>query len=268
MSVVESHPWLSGVRPSSGASLRLFCFPYAGASARVFASWADGLAAPVQVCPVEYPGRGSRMRESACRSLGDLTRMMLEGMAGCFDSPFAFFGHSMGALVAFELTHLLRARLGVQPAALLVSGCRGPQVSPREDPTYSLPDDPFVEALRVLNGTPAAVLESREALEFLMPILRADFEVVQTYRYEARPKLSIPLAAFGGTADSHVLECDLDAWRDMTTARFTRDMLSGSHFFLNESQPALLTHIAAVLASASSTRSSCLLARTLESVAR
>src|SRR5262249_38862246 len=144
------------------------------------------------------------------------------GMADCFDRPFALFGHSMGALVAFELTHLLRASLGVQPAALLVSGCRGPQVPPREVPTYNLPDDAFVEALRVLNGTPAAVLESREALEFLTPILRADFEAVQTYRYEARPRLSVPIAAFGGTTDAHVLECDVDAWRDMTRGRFTR----------------------------------------------
>jgi medium-chain acyl-[acyl-carrier-protein] hydrolase len=248
MSELESNPWLSGVRVRTPGRLRLFCFPYAGAGTPVFSSWTDELPAWVQVCPVQYPGRGPRMREPAFRTIAPLVHAMLAGMADCFDRPFAFFGHSMGALVAFELTHVLRDRFGVQPIVLVLSGCRAPQIPPREPPTYNLPDDEFVEALRVLNGTPPELLANRDCLDVLLPILRADFEAVQTYVSGPKRKLAVPIVAFGGAEDSEVLCDDLEAWRDVTLAPFTRETLSGGHFFLTTSQQALLARVRTVLA--------------------
>ena len=236
--------WFTFPRPNPHASLRLFCFPYAGGRASVFRLWPDNLPSTIEVCAVELPARGRRIKEHPIARLAPLAQSIAHSLPLCFDKPFVFFGHSMGALLSFEVARQLRRQYGRQPVQLIVSGRRAPQVPDKDPPTNSLPESDFVAELRRLNGTPKEVLEHAELLEFMLPILRADFEVNETYDYVAEPPLSCPITACGGLQDREVSRPDLDAWREQTNASFVLRMFPGDHFFLNAYQPLFLRSLA------------------------
>jgi medium-chain acyl-[acyl-carrier-protein] hydrolase len=164
------------------------------------------------------------------------------------DRPFALYGHSMGALIAYELARRLREAGRAEPVHLFVSGCRAPQLADTRDVTYDLPDPEFIEELRRLKGTPSEVLEHEELLRLVLPLLRADFAVAQTYRYSEGPPLGCPLTAVGGLQDEEVTREQLTPWREMTTGAFSLHMLPGDHFFLHTSQDVLLEIITRQLA--------------------
>lgn len=243
MSTAETNSWIAGRRPSPGAAVRLFCFPYAGGGASVFGTWAAALPAAVEVCPVQYPGRGSRIAEAPFRTIDSLARAALPALAPLLDRPFAFFGHSMGALVAFELARLLAAE-GRSPAQLFVSAHRAPQLPDPDEPLHQLPDAELVERLRELNGTPPEVLAHAELLQLLLPLLRADFEACETYQYAPGAPLPCPISAFGGLRDPHVSREMLDAWGAQTSDGLTVRMFPGDHFFLNGDRQLLLASVA------------------------
>lgn len=233
-------PWLIVPRPNPAAALRLFCFPYAGGAARIFRSWAEHLPVGVELCLVELPGRGARMWEPRLTSILSMAEALEAPLLHALDRPFAFFGHSMGAVIAFETARRLRRRHGLQPAHLFVSGSSAPHL-PRIHPvTYDLPEDEFLEHLVSLNGTPPEVHENAELMELLTPLLRADFQAVQTYAWHEEPPLSCAVHAFGGLEDENVSRERLAAWREQTTASFNLSMFPGDHFFLNTSPRALL----------------------------
>jgi medium-chain acyl-[acyl-carrier-protein] hydrolase len=241
-------PWLAYHKPVPQARLRLFCLPFAGGNALTFRHWQSGLHPGIEVCPIQLPGRGGRLREPASTSLPATARALAEALRPYADKPCAFFGHSMGALTAFELARQLRRAGGPEPLHLFVSGSRAPQL-PRTDPlTYDLPEPEFVAELRRLNGTPHEVLEHPELMTLMLPLLRADFEAVQTYSYTPEPPLACPLTAFGGLQDRDVQREQLEAWREQTTGAFSVRMFPGDHFFLNSAEPLLLTVIAQELA--------------------
>jgi medium-chain acyl-[acyl-carrier-protein] hydrolase len=156
------------------------------------------------------------------------------------DKPFVFFGHSMGALISFELARQLRRDYGKQPIQLFVSGRRAPQLRDRDLPTNTLPESDFVAELRRLNGTPAEVLENGELLQFMLPILRADFAINETYEYLPERPFSFPITACGGLHDDEVSRNDLEGWKEQTDASFVLRMFPGDHFFLNAYQPLFL----------------------------
>jgi medium-chain acyl-[acyl-carrier-protein] hydrolase len=164
--------------------------------------------------------------------LGALVEAVAEVLAPQLDRPFAFFGHSMGAMISFELTRLLRRRHGLRPAHLFLSGRRAPQFPPTEPPTYHLPEPEFVEKLRGLNGTPAEVLAHAELMQLLIPLLRADFEVVQTYEYAPGPPLDCPVSVYGGLLDAEVSDEHLKAWGELAAGEFELRMFPGDHFFI------------------------------------
>jgi medium-chain acyl-[acyl-carrier-protein] hydrolase len=232
--------WLSCQRVRSRASLRLLCFPYAGGSASIFHRWSDNLPATVDVCPIQLPGRGSRMLEPSMTDMSSIVKAIAEAMLPHLDRPFAFLGHSMGATISFELARYLRAKHGVEPSHLFVSGCRAPQSSRETMMIYDLPDAAFMEELRRLNGTPGEVLEYPELMRLMMPTLRADFELAQTYTYSAGAPLSCSITAFGGLQDKGVSRRQLQAWGTQTSADFSLHMLPGDHFFIHQSQPLFL----------------------------
>jgi medium-chain acyl-[acyl-carrier-protein] hydrolase len=233
-------PWLLPARPDPNAALRLFCFPYAGGSARIFRSWPQRLPPSVEVCAVQLPGRGSRLREPPFTDLDTLLRALAEALLPYLDQPFAFFGHSMGALIGFELARRLRERELPGPIRLFVSGHRAPQLDRHDPPSYDLPEPEFLEELRRINGTPGEVLEHPELIQLLLPLLRADFKVVQAYLYKPRPPLDSPITAFGGLQDEDVSREQMAAWREQTTAEFSLHMLPGDHFFIHTSEALLL----------------------------
>ena len=235
--------WVKCSKPNPQACLRLFCFPYAGGWASSFRTWSDNtvfLPKKVEVCPVELPGRGTRLSEAPFTQMEPLVQALAQALLPYMDKPFAFFGHSMGGLVSFELTRFLRKKFGQIPVHLFVSGRRAPQLSATDPPIHALPEPAFLEELRRLNGTPEAVLENAELRQLLLPPLRADFAVIETYVYNAGLTLDCPITAFGGLQDREV-SCDqLEAWRYQTSAFFSQHMLPGDHFFLHSAQPLLL----------------------------
>ncbi|HEV2800643.1 MAG TPA: alpha/beta fold hydrolase [Pyrinomonadaceae bacterium] len=246
----EVNAWVGRLAPNPQARLRLFCFPYAGGSAHAFRAWPEKLSRiGVEVCPVQLPGRGSRMSETPYTRLAPLVEAIAAGLRPLLDKPYAFFGHSMGALTAFELARLLR-REGAPalPAHLFLSAASAAHLVEFERPTYDLPEAEFIEELRRLSGTPPEVLEHPELLSLLIPLLRADFAVCQTYEYAPEAPLNCPITAFGGLEDDEVPRARLEAWGEHTTAAFKLRLLPGDHFFMHSSQTLLLDTLAQELA--------------------
>ena len=232
--------WIAFRKPNPQARLRLFCFPYAGTSAAIFRTWPDGLPSDVDVCPIQLPGRGTRQTETAFTRLSPLVQSLAQALSPLLDKPFAFFGHSLGALVTFELARHLRKQSGVQPVRLFVSATRAPQIPLRNRPIHALPEGEFLAELRRLNGIPAKLLEDAEFMRFMIPVLRADFAVFETYTYATEPPLDCPISSFGGLQDPRVSQGDLESWRDQTRASCSLRMFPGDHFFFNTIQPLLL----------------------------
>jgi len=234
-----SNPWLISRKRQSEAVVRLFCFPYAGGSSTIFHKWPQDLPSWIDVFAVQLPGHGSRLDEPPVTNLHRLVEMIEPALLPHLGQSFAFFGHSMGAMISFELARTLRDKHSLQPTHLFVSGRPAPQL-PVEKPTYNLPEAEFAEELRRLNGTPPDVLEHSELMKLMLPILRADFELVQTYSYTPRPPLDCPITAFGGWEDQSVSRESLEAWREQTTNKFSVRMLLGDHFFLHSARPYIL----------------------------
>ena len=242
-------PWLAYYQPNYRATLRLFCFPYAGGSALVFNKWRDSLPPFVEVCPVQLPGRGNRLDATPFTDMDPLVEAAGDALLPYFDMPFAFFGHSMGASISFELARLLRREGRRLPLHLYISGRRAPHIIDDDPPLHHLPDAELLDELRQLNGTPKEVLEHPELMQMMLPLLRADFSVAETYVCKTQPPLNIPMTVFGGLADKDVEREQLEAWREYTTASFKLRMLEGDHFFLNTSQSMLLRLLSSELAS-------------------
>lgn len=236
--------WVACGRPTSPGRLRLFCFPYAGGAASSFSRWSDALPPTVQVCPVELPGRGRRQKEPPFTELGPLVRTEVRGILPYLDQPFAFFGHSMGALIGFEFARELRRTYGLSPAHLFVSAHRAPQLPAPDRSTRTLADGELVARLRSLNGTSEDVLAHRELLGLVLPILRADFAVCESYTYSPEAALDCPISSFGGLKDPTASQEELEAWREQTNASFSLQMLSGDHFFVNTARGPLLQALA------------------------
>jgi medium-chain acyl-[acyl-carrier-protein] hydrolase len=232
--------WMSFIKPAPGARLRLFCFPYAGGGSMIFRNWAAGLPSTVEVAALRLPGREGRLSEKPFTSLASLVRTINEVLEPYLDKPFAFFGHSMGAVIGYELARLLQTERGLEPSHLFVSGRRAPQYPDDNRHTSALPEKEFVEELKRLNGTPREVLDHPELMEMMIPVLRADFSVCQGYEYTPGPPLNCPITAYGGLNDTDVTRETLEGWREHTTSTFTLRMLEGDHFFLHSSQSLLL----------------------------
>jgi medium-chain acyl-[acyl-carrier-protein] hydrolase len=194
----------------------------------------------VEVVLVELPGRGGRLREPPFRSAPPLIRALGEAFPVEACGEFALFGHSMGAILAFELARYLRRNRLRLPSVIFASGHVAPQLPERRRDLHTLPDGQLVEALRQLGGTPPEVFEQPELLELLLPIIRADLEVNELYEYREEPPLDVPLVLFGGSEDTDVGLEDLDAWGVQTTAACERKLLPGDHFFLHSAEHAVL----------------------------
>jgi len=231
-------------KPNPQSRMRLFCFPYAGGTAAVFRSWAQYLPSEIELCAVQYAGRGSRLAEPLGEDVMEVMDGIYQDLLPFLKKPFAFFGHSMGALVGYEFARRLQLEQQPEPFQLFVSGCSAPHVRMFDELTYNLPEPEFIAELRRLQGTPEEVLDNAELMQLMMPIIRADFKVSQTYAYVPGPPVECPIRAFGGLKDEMVPRDEVEAWSEHTSGSFRAQMLPGDHFFLNTSQ-SLLTRIIA-----------------------
>ena len=222
------------------ARLRLFCFAYAGGAASVFRDWSDALPTDIEVCPIQLSGRGTRLMEAPFNRLSSLVEALAEALVPLLDKPFALFGHSLGSLVSFELARRLRTNHQPGPVRLFVSAAPAPQIPHRDLPIHNLAEGEFSAELRRLNGTPEELLNHKELMDIVLPSLRADFAMYESYRYSSGPPLNCPISTYGGLSDEKVNRDDLEAWRDQTSVSFSLRMFSGDHFFLKASQPLLL----------------------------
>jgi surfactin synthase thioesterase subunit len=196
---------------------------------------------------VQLPGRENRLAEPSYRRLQPLVQAVADGLTPNLDGPFALFGHSMGALVSFELARELRRR-GRFPACLLLSSFRAPHLPDPDPPIYHLPDAEFIQELVDLGGTPPEVLENAELMELVLPRLRADLEVCDTYSYAPEAPLACPITVFGGVDDQEVHPEELEGWREHTSGAFHLRLYAGGHFYLHETGGALQQAVAEELA--------------------
>lgn len=233
--------WFAPTRPRPDAPLRLVCLPYAGGGALIYRTWPDVLPPEVEVVPVQLPGREWRLREPPLDRIDDVVGALLEQWDALGERPFALFGHSMGALIAFELARALRRAGRAGPEHLIVSGHSAPQHADRSDRALrGASDEVFIERLRSLSGTPPEILENRELMELVLPALRADFELCAAYTCAPEPPLDCPITALAGLDDRSVAPERMEGWREQTTGAFSLRMLPGGHFFLNETPDLVL----------------------------
>jgi medium-chain acyl-[acyl-carrier-protein] hydrolase len=238
--------WLAHRKPNSLAKYRLFCLPYAGGAASVYREWQDALPREIEVCAVELPGRGVRFNDRPFDKMDALVPALVEGLLPLLDKPFALFGHSMGAVIAFELTRLLRER-GRAPVHLFPSAHRAPHLPDDRDAIHGLAHREFLARVQELGGMPSSVLENEELLEIVVPILRVDFQLIETYVHRPGEPLDCPVTAFGGLEDEHAERAQIAPWSEHTRGAFALRMLPGDHFFLQDSRATMVREIARAL---------------------
>jgi surfactin synthase thioesterase subunit len=232
-------------RPGPGRSRRLFCFDCAGGNSLAFLSWQDRVDPSLEICAVQLPGRGARVSEAPSASMNALIKALAAAIAPVTDRPFAFFGHSLGGLLAFELARHCRLRYMPTPEHLFVAGCGAPRLRDApERALHTLPDDELVEALRDYNGTPPELLGHRELMTMVLPAIRADFSLVETYEYRASLPLPLPVTVLAGRADPHVTTAQVEGWRTETNVGCRVEWFDGDHFFLHPQRDAVVECVA------------------------
>jgi medium-chain acyl-[acyl-carrier-protein] hydrolase len=240
----ERQQWIRGIGDrKSRARIRLFCLPYAGGGASVYRNFVTYFPETVEVCPIQLPGREDRLSEPLRTSVDDLVAGLIPAVAANTELPYAFFGHSMGALLAFEAIRALSSRGAPLPRHLFVSAHRAPHLPDRARLLHTLGHDEFVQGLKDYAGTPEVVFLDPELSEIFLPILRADFTVCETYTHVPARPLPVPITALGGTADPTVDAAELAAWREHTTRRFDGHLIPGDHFYLRGAEAILAHHI-------------------------
>jgi medium-chain acyl-[acyl-carrier-protein] hydrolase len=225
--------------------LRLVCFPYAGAGPSALRNWAKALPAFLESRFLLLPGRERLLREAPFTEIAPLVEWAVERDPATWQAPFALFGHSMGALIAFEVARRLRRTAGPLPLCLVVSGRIAPQWPDPIEPIHALPYEQFRARLRDLQGTPPGVLDNEELMTLFTPMLRADFQVCETYRYTPEPPLACPIIALGSAEDETTPVDALRAWREQTSSRFAHHLFPGGHFFLHTQTQAMIETMAA-----------------------
>jgi medium-chain acyl-[acyl-carrier-protein] hydrolase len=235
--------WFYKPNPATNKRVRLFCLPYAGGnSCSIYQRWAELMAPDVDLVLVNLPGRAHRLREALHESMDALVADLYEAFRSELDRPFALFGHSMGALICFELTRMLRRGGDPMPLHLFASGSPAP-CRRRSRRLSGLTQQELIGELRHINGTPRELLANREVMKLLLPVVRADFSVVDSYQYVEEPPLPCSITAFAGGSDACVKEQDIAVWRYETAANFRMRVVPGEHMFLNDQRPAMIEEI-------------------------
>lgn len=239
--------WFPFVRPVSGSAIRLFCFGYAGGSASAFRRWRQLLPPSVDVWAVQLPGHETRRREPHAAEMAQLVRGFVDEAGPELRGPFALFGHSFGAVVAFEVARQLRRAGRPLPAHLLLSGHDAPQLPALLSPISQAPTAELIGRLRLLGGTPPEVLDNEALLEVLLPVLRGDFAILERHQFVPEPPLPVPLTVFSGAEDPGFPPDRVDAWREHALPFRRPEILPGGHFFLRTHEEELVARIARIL---------------------
>jgi medium-chain acyl-[acyl-carrier-protein] hydrolase len=226
--------WIARPAASAASRLRIFCFPYAGGGISAFREWWQWPEPDVEVCCLQLPGREGRIHEPPIRAISELVPMIVENLAPWLDQPYVLFGHSLGALIAFEVAHAIRSARLPLPRHLFVSASHAPQLPWPYPAVRHLGDREFLDEVhRRYNSVPQQVFDDPDLRDLVLPALRADFSLVETYRYTKQTALECPISAFGGQDDWTVPVESLTAWQHQTCKSFRVHMLPGNHLFLS-----------------------------------
>jgi medium-chain acyl-[acyl-carrier-protein] hydrolase len=236
-------PWFTAGTNPAGA-MRVFLFPFAGGNASSFRPWQAALGPRLELRVAQLPGRGGRLFEPSVTDLDELVAQLARAVAELADRPFLFFGHSLGALLAFETARQLRRTGRPAPASLWMSGAEGPQTRLLLRHLHQLEEAELIEALREYNGTASEMLDDQELMELVLPGIRADFAVNERYVYRPEPPLDLPISVFLGESDEYVKPERAAGWALETTRQITVHRFPGDHFFLNDHRQAIATLIA------------------------
>jgi medium-chain acyl-[acyl-carrier-protein] hydrolase len=239
--------WLRSTEAADAAPVRLLCFPHAGAGASSFNGWSRLLPPEIGLVKVQLPGREDNLALPPFTQMSELLPPLLHQVEPVLDRPFALYGHSMGALVAFELFRALRTRGSPLPVALFISGRRAPHKPLRRVLLHRLPEADLVEHLRKMGGTSGALLERPKWLQRYLPTMRADLEVSDIYPYRPEPPLACPLHALLGETDDEMDREDWEAWSEQAGGEFSRTLVPGGHILSGDGQAILVSKIAAIL---------------------
>jgi 8-amino-7-oxononanoate synthase len=247
MNSFTHNPWLACYQPNPQARIRLFCFPHAGSGPQLFKDWHKLLPETVEVCVVQAPGRGSRLKENPYKQMTLLVDAIVKELLPYLDKPFAFFGHSLGGWISFEVARQIWRQSIPLPIHLFIASCRAPQLAASGTPIYQLPDDEFIEKMRQGNGIPAEILTNSKLLNLFIPPLKADAELSDTYQYCDGVPLDCPISVYGGTEDREVSQKELEDWYCQTHSAFKLQMFPGDHFFFKDDSKSLLGALTAQL---------------------
>lgn len=237
-------PWIINYHPNPQAPLRLFCFPYAGAGASIFRPWSTYLPPNIEVFGIQLPGRETRYKEAKFTNIVPLIHELTSALLPYLNQPFIFFGHSVGALLSFEVARQLRRLQYPLPLQLFISSHSAPQLPNLDLPIAQLPDADLLVALRQYNGTPSIILQNPDLMDIYLPILRADLTIKESYVYLPEPPLNCPISVFGGINDRKISQESLASWQKQTCKAFNLQMFAGDHFYLKNQQESLLNAIA------------------------
>ncbi|APF18132.1 thioesterase II family protein [Caldithrix abyssi] len=241
--MMNQNKWLVIPTPRPAARIILLCFPFAGGSSHSFRGWAPILPPSVELRAVELPGHGTRLSEPLAEDIHELIEPIARGIASSLDKPFAIFGHSMGALLGFEVALYLQNKLNKRAEHLFVSGHGAPGTPRHEPEIHHLPKPQFLAKIKEYNGTPKEALENKELMDLMFPILKADFKICETYAHKNSGLLNTPLTALGGIQDPSTPREDLEKWRSFTTQSFNIRLFPGDHFYLLQQKVNLLKAI-------------------------
>lgn len=235
--------WFPFRRPLPHAAARLFCFSDAGEGASAYLGWSSALGGSIEVCAAQLPGRETRAPETPLLRINRLAEELADAVTVLSDCPFALFGHGIGALFAYVVAQELRRRGAPSPMRLFVSGHAAPDAPARPPPTHLLPCDALIDELRRRESTRAAMLADPSLRSVLLPILRADLAVSESYRHATESPLAVPISAFGGKADPCASPTDLGRWRFHTRASFERRLFEGGHLYVRTERGALIDRV-------------------------
>lgn len=228
---VLADDWLRVARPVSAPRVRLLCFPYAGAGSTIFHGW-ERLRDDIEVCAVQLPGRQERLREPGITAVPSIVEHLFEAIASLRAAPVALYGHSFGALLAFEVSRRLAAA-GRAPIALVVGARPAPFLQPSYPPMHKLPHDAFLNAIHTRFGTPLEVLRNEELMELALPALRADLTALETYVFTAGSSIDVPITALRGRLDRASEPAAMQAWQEVTSRPLTLRETDAGHFFVD-----------------------------------
>lgn len=212
--------------------IRLICLPYAGGGVGTYQSWAAQLPDGVELVAVQPPGRGSFMGTPAYNNMSLLVNALFDAISPMLDRPFILFGHSLGSRIAFELLRQLQCRNQRLPELFIASGSNSPDTARAKPSTFQLSDEQFINELQRMNGTPTEVLENRELMSILLPLLRADFQLAETYRFTGDIKFPLEVHVLGGQEDMDVPLANLSNWGHFFSKKVYVHAFAGGHFFI------------------------------------